>query len=347
MANIGAASGGQAASSVERNLLVRRKFEFLFGTKGGLEKGTRVNVNPADAGFFLYSSVRTANTHAEEALRLAAGVGEVLRGGNLNDAAETIFRVHFNYADLSNFEEEWMKRVFPFYTWVRKNLPLQVEQMLRNPKRYNRLLSIKENLEYGEEKEDVVPDYFMKPFGIQLPFSIGGSTAYTVPDIPFQDLLRFDPTQEGFDDVLGNVLSSMSPILKVPLEYNAGKQFFKDIPYTGRYQQVPVAWNAIPGLMPALGAINWAEKNSKGEWKMMDSRIAVMDNFMPFIGRLRRMIPNETRYQERYIQTLVSTLGGINIRINTPFEQHQERVREDIRRSILYGEKRDIERRQR
>lgn len=345
--NIGAASGGQAASSVERNLLVRRRFEFLFGTKGGLEKGTRVNVNPADAGFFLYSSVRHANTHAEEALRLAAGVGEMLRGGNLNDSADTIFRVHFNYADLSNFEEEAMKRIFPFYTWVRKNLPLQVEQLLRNPKRYNRLLSIKENLEYGEEKEDVVPDYFMKPFGIQLPFSIGGSTTYTVPDIPFQDLLRFDPTQEGFDDVLGNVLSSMSPVLKVPLEYNAGKQFFKDIPYTGRYQQVPVAWDAIPGLMPALGAINWAEQNSKGEWKMMDSRIAVLDNFMPFIGRLRRVIPNETRYQERYIQTLVSTLGGINIRINTPFEQHQERVREDIRRSLLYGETRDIERRQR
>ncbi len=344
LADKGAHSGGQAAASVEANLRLDRKLQYILGTKEGTQKGFRLNLNPFDAGFVLYSSVRHANTYAEEMMRLATGVEAMIKGANVDDALETIYRIHFNYGDLSNWEINWAKRFFPFYTWSRKNLPFQIQQIVKNPKRYNRLLSIKRNLEHDEEREGVVPDYFMKPLGFQLPFSVGGSQVYSVPDIPFQDLLRFDPTAEGFDDTLGHVLSSLTPVLKVPAEYWAGRQFFKNIPYTGRYQQVPAAMN-IPGLLPALGAIGWAEKNSKGEWRMTDRNIAVVDGMMPYIGRLRRMIPNETRYQERYIQTLVSTLGGLNFRINTPYEQNQVRIRDQIRRGISERDREDLERR--
>jgi hypothetical protein len=345
LAEQGAHSGGQAAASVEANLIIDRRLQYILGTKGGTKKGFRLNLNPLDAGFVLYSSVRHANTFAEEMMRMATGVEAMVRGGSLDDALETIYRIHFNYGDLSSFESEWMKRFFPFYTWSRKNLPFQMQQIVKNPKRYNRLMSIKRNLEHDEEREGVVPDYFMKPLGIQLPFSIGGSQVYSVPDIPFQDLLRFDPTAEGFDDTLGHVLSSLTPVLKVPAEYWAGRQFFKNIPYSGRYQQPPAAMASIPFLMPALGSIGWAKQNREGEWRMTDRNIAFLDGLMPYIGRLRRIIPNESRYQERYIQTLVSTLGGLNVRINTPYEQDQVRIRELIQRGMEERDREDIARR--
>ena len=215
--------------------------------------------------------------------------------------------------------------------------------MALNPRRYNRLLMIKRNLEYGTEEEGVVPDYFMKPFGIRLPFSIGGSQVYTVPDLPFQDLLRFDPTQEGFGDAVGHIISSGSPIFKTPIEYWAGKQMFKGIPYSGRLQQVPEPWGRIPGLMHALSTVGWAEKNARGEWKMLDSRIAMLDNAMPFLGRFRRLAPTEDRYQERISQTFASTFGGLSLRINTPYEQNAVRIREEMEKIREQQRARDLQ----
>jgi hypothetical protein len=347
LVDMGAHGGGQAASMVEHNLRLTRKMEWIFGTKDGAAKGWRINLNPADAQFALYSGVRHANTYAEEMLRLATGIHAMKVGGSLDDAIDMIYRLHFNYGNLSSRESDWFKRLFPFYTWSRNNLPLQMTQMARNPRRYNRLLSIKRNLEYGTEEEGTVPSYFLEPFGFRMPFSIAGSQVYSVPDLPFQDLLRFDPTGVGFVDAAQHILSAGSPMIKVPLEYWGGKQFFKGIPYSGRYQQVPVVWRNIPGLMPALSTIGWAEKNNRGEWKMTDQRIAVMDGLMPYIGRLRRAVPNERRYQERVVQTLVSTLGGMSVRINTPYEQEMQRIRDIIERDEALQDAEDIRFRQR
>jgi len=347
LVEMGAHGGGQAASMVEHNLRLTRKMEWIFGTKDGAAKGWRINLNPIDAQFALYSGVRHANTYAEEMLRLATGIHAMKVGGSLDDAIDMIYRLHFNYGNLSSRESDWFKRLFPFYTWSRNNLPLQMTQMARNPRRYNRLLSIKRNLEYGTEEEGTVPSYFLEPFGFRMPFSIAGSQVYSVPDLPFQDLLRFDPTGVGFTDAAQHILSAGSPMIKVPLEYWGGKQFFKGIPYSGRYQQVPVVWENIPGLMPALSTIGWAEKNNRGEWKMTDQRIAVMDGLMPYIGRLRRAVPNERRYQERVVQTLVSTLGGMSVRINTPYEQEMQRIRDVIERDEALQDAEDMRFRQR
>ena len=56
-------------------------------------------------------------------------------------------------------------------------------------------MAAKKNLELGTQEDGVVPDWYLEPFGIRLPFGNKGATAYTVPDLPFQDLLRYDPTR--------------------------------------------------------------------------------------------------------------------------------------------------------
>ena len=340
--DVGAHAGGQAASSVEKNLRLDRKGQWVFGTKGGVKDGYRISLAPWDAGFFAYQGIRHVNTYAEEALRLATGIHAMNMGGTLGDSLDTIYRLHFNYSNLSAWESGVFKRAMPFYTWSRNNLPLQMTQMVKNPKRYNRLLQIKDNLEHGEERENLVPDFFLKPLGVQLPFTSNGNQVYSVPDLPFQDLLRFDPTQDGFSSTLENIISSGTPIVKVPLEYWSGKQVFKGIPYSGRYQQVPQPWRSIPGLMESLGAVGWAERNRKGDWKMLDFRIGLLDGYIPFLGRWRRLIPNETRYQERLSQTLISTLAGVNVRFNSRYEQEMERIRRDIKKDLDKQQDRDI-----
>ena len=102
--------------------------------------------------------------------------------------------------------------------------------------------------------------------------------------------------------------------------------------------------SVVPGLMPALGALGFAEKNSAGDWMMQDFRIGLVDNLLPYVGRMRRIIPSEERYQdERLLQTLLSTLAGVNLRLNTPKQQENALRNREIRAALDQRNLADIE----
>ena len=55
---------------------------------------------------------------------------------------------------------------------------------------------------------------------------------------------------------------------------------------------------------------------------MRDHHIYAVGNLMPTLGLLRRMWPNEERYQRRQLTTLLSVIGGLNVQFNTPEAQY-------------------------
>ena len=343
MVNMGVHGGGQAASMVTVDLGKTNRMDFVFGSKTNTKYSGRIKMNPLDAGFFLFAGVRHANSFAEEMMRLGTGLYVRRTGGSIDDALEMVYKLHFNYGGLSAAERKVGKRLFPFYTWTRNNLPLQVSFLANSPGKFNRLMSLRRNIELGEEREGMVPDYFMEGFGLKLPFSIGGAQAYSQPDFPLQDLFRFDPTQRGYGKSMEQVFSSTTPFLKTPIEYWAGKRVFEGIPFREEYVPVPVAWRSIPGLMQAAQTLGWAKKNSRGEWMMYDNRLAVLDNAMPYIGRLRRVIPEDEKTQSRWIQSVMSMFGGVSLRLNTPREQRNERVRRRVEREMTRDDRRSLE----
>ena len=76
-------------------------------------------------------------------------------------------------------------------------------------------------------------------------------------------------------------------------------------------------------LLPVLGQVGWAKKDpASGEWRMRDHHIYAVGNLLPTIGMLRRIWPNEERYQKRQMSTLLSVLGGLNVQFNTPDVQY-------------------------
>ena len=344
----GAHAGGQAASAVDVGIIGRSRADFFVGQRTIEKPGARVVWSPLSAEFTPWAAVRHANTFAEEAMRLATGMHAMkVWGDSVEEAMYTIHKLHFDYGKLSDFERKGMRRAFPFYTWTRNNLPLQAEFMARHPAKYNRLFSLKREMERNTPEEGTVPHYFLEPFGVRLPFQIMGAQIYSIPDTPFQDLLRYDPSYGGIGSTIEQLVSQTTPIAKAPVEYWAGKQVFAGIPFTERYQQVPAVMQKVPGLMNALEQIGWSKRNKQGEWKMQDNRIYLIGNMMPFMGVLQRAIPGlpgrEKRKQERYISSLISTLAGLSMRMNTKYEQQSERVREEIERYLNQRDTGDIE----
>ena len=331
---MGVRGGGQAVNAVELQIGLRqaRNLEFLIGQRdktGRLVPGGKqynVSWKAWSPRFAPYQAVRSVNSWVEDVVRLGVGMDTMRWGGTADDALARIAKTQFDYDELTGFERKWMRRVFPFYTWTRKNVPYQLKQLGAHPEKYNRLLSAKRNLELGTEEEGVVPDYFLNPFGVRLPFGFRGATVYSAPDIPFQDLFRYDPFQQkegqgwkyGIKQTAQNLLSMSSPVIKAPLETAFGKQVFSGIPFTGRYGVAPNSIEKIPGLSQALEGIGWIKRAPDGRKKMRDHHIYFITNLLPTLGLLRRLWPNEPKYQRNYVRSLISTLGGVSANFNTP-----------------------------
>jgi len=221
-----------------------------------------------------------------------------------------------------------------------------VESIGKNPTAWGRLAQVKKELELNSPAEGMVPSFFAENMGIRLPFSTGDGQVYAIPDLPFRDLARWS---KGFQDkslteMVRPITESAVPFVKLPIELWAGKRSFADIPFSGRYQQVP-AWGKIPGLMEALSLKGWAKKNSKGEWKITDREIYKVEQMLPWFGRIARLIPNEKGKQERLVTTWVSTVFGTNVRANTASSKRNEKISRDIERSQERKDLKDLERR--
>ena len=315
-------SGGQVITEVERGVAKRAKLTAINPLTGG---DMDVVFNPFSSEFAPFRAIRTANEQAEVVLRGTLAFDILKKGGTPADALDAVHTFHFNYADLAK-GERIARRVIPFWKWQKSVIPLMVESVGRNPTAWDRLYQIKGELELHSKEEGVVPDYFLENMGIRLPWKINGYQSYAVPDMPFRDLNRLlkEPTS-----LTRMVAESSAPPVKSMLEMWAGKQFFADIPFTGRFQQVPPTYSNIPFLMDALKFAGKAKRNQRGEWRMRDNDLYLMDSWMPFMGRLRRMFPNEARYQRRVISTTLSTVFGTAVRINDQFEKRNQEIRND------------------
>jgi hypothetical protein len=328
MIDSGIAKGGQAWSEVEDVLA---------------ELNLGATWNPFSAQFKGFRAVRHANEKMEFMLRGALAFDAMAnKGRTLDEAWDLVRKYHFDYSDLTN-TERGIKRVVSFWKWQKSILPVLVESIGKNPEAWGRLQQIKGELELGSDEEKWVPDYFGETLGIRLPFETDGGRVYTLPDLPFKDLAKYinKPLEAPREMATG-----MAPFIKTPLEMWAGKQFFGDQEFSGRYQQAPNSYGNIPGLMPILGKFGKAKKNNRGEWKMRDRDIFMFDSFMPVLSRIRRLFPNEESKQRRLLTSWISVLAGGGLRVNdrqmqrNAFYEDQRQFNKDVQdlRDIRFRE---------
>ncbi len=153
------------------------------------------------------------------------------QGYSAEQAAKEVIGAHFDYsrAGKTTTEAKALSRAFPFYTYTRNNIPLQIEQMIQRPGGAAGTTA-KAALD-ARQDAGFLPDYLGGGLAVPLGDEQDGSRRY---------LTRLDtPAEQAFEWLHGGprwmqntimgVLGQANPILKAPLEYATGKQF-----YTGR-----------------------------------------------------------------------------------------------------------------
>lgn len=325
---------GQSAQEAGIGLFNKR------GTRRAWDK-TLGTQNPLSVG------VRGVNESAESLMRGAHAymvfrTNPAVTGGSfpVNDAINSVAKFHFNYRDISEFDR-WAKRAIPFWTFMSRNLPLQVENMVKHADVFNRTYgNLKRNLESGQEEDAIVPSYFMDLGAINVGDVPGlgrpGDNEYLMLDLPF---MRLQEDLEKFSDI-ERVFADMNPLIKVPLELKAKEQFFSGIPLSEERMEnlPPIA--QVPGINELLKQIGWVETLPDGTEVISDAHAYALDAVNPLASRASRVFPTAQKSpgdpgmerEQQYLgdkrkESLLSILGGVGLRTNAPERQQGEMLR--------------------
>lgn len=179
----------------------------------------------------------------EDNARVALFLDRVKKGASYEEAGKAVQKYLFDYGSLSPFEQNVMKRAMPFYTWSRKNIPLQLEALVTTPEKINKLNLLKQNIEAGVEKpsEYDVPDYVKDQMPVYISNPITGkSTAIPLSGIiPFADLNLLtnafntgnrpdSPFEKGkISSAASTATGSLNPVFKEPVQLLLNYDFFR------------------------------------------------------------------------------------------------------------------------
>ena len=141
----------------------------------------------------------------------------------VDDAGAAVRKVNFDPSDLTEFEKTQMKRIMPFYTFTKKNLAFQIDNLSKNGSNYHKLLkaynaNLKSTL--GDDDENV-PRWLKNNLYITIP-GLTKDGKYTVlrTQMPLGNLI------ETVDDPLASGVGMLAPWLKAPTEILSNKNFF-------------------------------------------------------------------------------------------------------------------------
>lgn len=177
----------------------------------------------------LVKAGRTLGSNIENFARLQSYLAGIRNG--LDDAASGALtrKIHFDYSAMTPFEKNVMRRLVPFYTYARKNLPFQVEQLINQPSRIGLPLRAFD----AARGDTYVPEYMQNSLAVPIGQEKDGTQRFMSSfGLPFEEALghiKMDGAMPSLSKTALNYMGTMTPFIKGPLEQIMDKQF-----HTGR-----------------------------------------------------------------------------------------------------------------
>jgi hypothetical protein len=161
----------------------------------------------------------------ENNARIAHFMWRLDKGDTALDAAISVKRHLFDYADLTVWEKTYMRRAAPFYAWTRFNLPLQIRGLVEHPNVYASIGDIIDATEAdaggASDKDRLLAKWMTDNTQVQVGTDQEGNPEYLllggwIPAADLNDL--WHPLKKLKNDI--------SPILKLPAELALNKDAF-------------------------------------------------------------------------------------------------------------------------
>lgn len=176
---------------------------------------------------------RQAGTNIEDFVRMAHYLGGLRKGMNSAQAGARTRALHFDYSDITPGEQS-LKNIIPFYTYMRKNLPMQLQTMAERPSAIAPMLHGLGNA----SGSDWLPDQLASGVAIPLGEEQDGTRRYLSKlGLPFEEALERLKFRKGtlpggheinlpdFGKTALSYAGSLNPYVKGILENMTDTQF--------------------------------------------------------------------------------------------------------------------------
>lgn len=239
-------------------------------------------------GGHVQNFARNASEIREHYVRLAHFVDLLEKSGEKNlprlfdEASKTVRKWHPDGMDLTQFERSTLRRVFPFYSWTRKTIPLIIEGSLTKPAKIVAYPKAGFNLQVAAGIESPSPSdpfpvdqlfpNWMREKGIG-PILGSGNSGYDIinPSNPFNDIVAQFGGMGNARDPISGIGQMLNPLAKVPVELATGNTMLgTPVDYDkSRYftEQVPLLANLsrLTNIDPT-GVTERGEKQGVPNW---------------------------------------------------------------------------------
>jgi hypothetical protein len=250
--------------------------------------------NPASKNFALFKGARAVNDFAENQAKLQSFLldyGQMSKGAQdmakpmaerlatqkqyLEYADAQTKKWFIDYGDLTPFEQKIMKRIIPFWSWVRHNMANQLTGLVTLPETYSLIPKVRNALtdKEGNFNPSLLPDY-MKNVGY---YPVGktpqGTNIMRWANIALEDVNKIPVTFQGGKltgmtftgpEIIQDVFSAAHPLLKSVVEMITNKDTFhrREIRQFERAAPVFQYLNNAPKVVQFLdGAMRMAGNN--------------------------------------------------------------------------------------
>lgn len=259
----------------------------------------------------------------------------------VSSAYETMIKGHFDYLDLTETDRLIRDTMFPFWTFMSRNLPLQIEQLAKRPQAYNNLVAWQEQTNQRNGRGGLPAGYLSDRLNFTIPqdiWLVGGDQV--TPDLQFNDLVArtnqlgeifnaggTDPSAT-FRFILGESSPWTKLLYEVPTQQDAftGRDLSRletpvtntqlgdalGIPLNNALTEVLGAGFAPLGLSARVPT-NPADPSSRREWAFTGQANQVLESFLPLLRRQATLAPSDdSRFKERQVAAWISFMvGGI------------------------------------
>jgi len=269
--------------------------------------------------------IRGKNDFVERAVRYPMALDSLRRGQSFDEAVVRINRYHFDYSDLSGFDEA-ARKVIPFWIWTSRNVPLQMVERVVHPSAYSIYDKVTENSPVGDNiiMPKWIADY--NPLAISGVNGEGGQWVLT-PDLP---MVRLQQQLEQLTNP-ERLVGQMAPLIKLPIELIAGRQLGIDVgPFKEKQQPATgvIDKNILRPLANIIGKDALVGIDPKTGELLLDERVPyIQQNLLPTFAQLNRVTGGwtggKTSYKERQLGNLLNW-AGIPVRYIGPQQQESE-----------------------
>lgn len=305
----------------------------ITGPKGALGKVNAKNPLSTKHGYFKKN--QEIQRQGQDYWRFAMFNDALNRGLPVAEAARKTRMFLGDPHNITNFERSTARRVVPFYTFLRQNMPTELKALATQPNKFvNGVVSPEQETGQWTPKQSLVPELFKQTGAVGLPLKIGGNEVYVSPDLPFS---RFSEMTSG----LNQVESQMSPLIQAAIERANNVDTYTNTPFSPYGKRMPGA--DLPSVLgPILHAIDkngvyqtkqastdFGQTTPAGQWQITPRASTILGNFLPMLSQVQGLdtagSPNKATRQGT--SALDALVGGLTFRTNDPSQQTGELLR--------------------